>query len=78
MTCQQNGTPAPQKQLVYRIGDLRRVIGLSKWTVYNLMKVGDFPQPIQLTGKAVGWRASDVESWVDSRQSAEYPPPAGA
>lgn len=55
-------------QLVYRIGDLQRVIGLSKWTVYKLMKTGDFPQPIQLTSKAVGWRASDVEKWVNDRQ----------
>lgn len=57
-------------QLVYRIGDLQRVIGLSKWTVYKLMKTDDFPHPIQLTSKAVGWRASDVEKWVNDRQQA--------
>ncbi|AWP87203.1 AlpA family phage regulatory protein [Bordetella bronchiseptica] len=62
-------------QLVYRIGDLQRVIGLSKWTVYNLMKSGDFPHPIQLTGKAVGWRASDVEKWVNDRPVSGDPPP---
>ncbi len=62
-------------QLVYRIGDLQRVIGLSKWTVYKLMKTGDFPHPIQLTSKAVGWRASDVERWVTDRQVASDAPP---
>jgi len=61
-------------QLVYRIGDLQRVIGLSKWTVYKLMKMGDFPHPIQLTSKAVGWRASDVEKWVIDRQAANTNP----
>ncbi|MNV47570.1 Prophage CP4-57 regulatory protein (AlpA) [compost metagenome] len=62
-------------QLVYRIGDLQRVIGLSKWTVYNLMKTGDFPRPVQLTSKAVGWRTSDVEKWVNDRQVSGDPPP---
>ncbi|KDS79605.1 transcriptional regulator [Bordetella bronchiseptica KM22] len=66
---------AHMNQLVYRIGDLQRVIGLSKWTVYNLMKSGDFPHPIQLTGKAVGWRASDVEKWVNDRPVSGDPPP---
>jgi prophage regulatory protein len=54
------------------------VIGLSKWTVFNLMKVGDFPQPIQSTGKAIGWRASDIEKWVNDRQSAGDLPHAAA
>lgn len=62
----------PIPTLVYRIDDLRRVIGLSKWTVYDLIKKGDFPQPIQLTSKAVGWRASDIQRWVDERKSAPH------
>ncbi len=62
-------------QLVYRIADLQRVIGLSKWTVYKLMKTGDFPLPIQLTSKAVGWRVTDVEKWVNERQAAGDSPP---
>lgn len=62
--------------LIYRIGDLTGVLGLSKWTVYDLMKKGDFPRPVQLTVKAVGWRASDVETWVNNRRpSGNTEPP---
>lgn len=34
--------------LIYRIGDLTGVLGLSKWTVYDLMKKVTFPDPFNL------------------------------
>lgn len=46
--------------MVYSIGDLKEVIGLSKWTVYEQIKKGEFPRPVQLSANRVGWRDSDV------------------
>ena len=34
-------------KLVYSVGDLKEVIGLGKWTVYDLIKKDEFPRPIQ-------------------------------
>lgn len=40
--------------------------GISKATVYRLMKTDDFPRAFRLTpsGRRVGWRASEVDAWA--------------
>ncbi|QDQ89158.1 AlpA family phage regulatory protein [Alcaligenaceae bacterium SJ-26] len=53
--------------------ELKRAVGLSKTTIYQMMKNGDFPAPIQMTGKTVAWRASDVAAWVASRPISGAP-----
>ncbi|CAM3511465.1 helix-turn-helix transcriptional regulator [Bordetella flabilis] len=53
--------------LIYRISELVKIVGVSKTTIYELIARGDFPSPVGLTGKAVGWRASEIERWVGTR-----------
>lgn len=56
--------------LVYRMPELEKAVGLSKTTIYRLMRAGAFPRPIELTPDRVGWRAEDVKAWVDARPVA--------
>jgi prophage regulatory protein len=42
--------------------------GLSRSTIYAWMARGEFPQPIKLGAKAVGWRESDITAWLSSRE----------
>lgn len=44
------------------------ITGLSRSTIYDLMGKGQFPRPVKLTGKAVGWPESAVSAWLNSRQ----------
>ena len=41
--------------------------GLGRSTIYDYMARGLFPQPIRLGERAVGWRESDINSWIESR-----------
>lgn len=41
--------------------------GLSRSAIYALKDRGEFPQPVKLTAKAVGWRSSDIDDWLESR-----------
>lgn len=41
--------------------------GLSRSTIYDLMKKGAFPRPVRLTRKAVAWPESAVVEWLASR-----------
>ena len=50
-----------------RLPEVLAMIGLSRATVYRLMDKGAFPRPVQLTERAVGWRATDVTTWISSR-----------
>jgi prophage regulatory protein len=56
--------------IVYRLPALRQAVQLSTTTIYDLINKGDFPRPVQLTGRAVGWPAHEVRAWLDSRPRA--------
>lgn len=45
-------------------------VGLSKATIYKMMGEQNFPKPIPLGLKSVGWLESDVEKWIESRIAA--------
>jgi prophage regulatory protein len=56
--------PSP---LVLRLKDLQRLLALSRSAIYARMAAGDFPPPIQLGPRAIGWRQADIDAWVESR-----------
>ena len=41
--------------------------GLSRTTIYRLMREGRFPEPIRIGDRAVRWREAEIASWLDSR-----------
>ncbi len=43
--------------------------GLSRSTIYDWMKRGEFPQPIKLGARLVAWRESDVNAWLEARET---------
>ena len=43
--------------------------GLSRSTLYDWMKRGEFPQPVKLGARIVAWRESDVTEWLESRET---------
>lgn len=47
-------------------------IGLSCSTIYMMMSEGRFPRPIKIGRRAVGWRASDVEEWLETLTEVSY------
>jgi len=38
-------------------------------TLYAKVAEGEFPTPIKLGQRSVGWSAAEVEAWIDSRIS---------
>ena len=55
---------------ILRRKDLEAMIGLSRSTIYKLISENMFPKPVKLGPRAVGWRLSDIEDWLDTRGSA--------
>ncbi|WP_109809642.1 AlpA family phage regulatory protein [Sphingosinithalassobacter portus] len=47
------------KQVVFRVG-------LSRSTIYEMIAKGRFPRPTKLGKRAVGWRASVIDSWLEA------------
>jgi prophage regulatory protein len=40
--------------------------GISRATIYRLMKAGKFPHPVSIGTGAVRWKQSDVTAWQQS------------
>jgi prophage regulatory protein len=53
--------------------------GLARSTIYQYMKDGVFPKPVQLGPRAVGWIEADISAWIAQRIAAtgRHPQPSG-
>lgn len=49
---------------ILRLDGTKAATGLSRSTIYNMMKSGEFPQSILLGARAIGWLESDVQQWI--------------
>ena len=53
-----------------RASQIVELTGLSRATIYAMEKKGDFPKKIALGARAVAWKESEIEAWLDDRKSA--------
>ena len=53
-----------------RLPEVIAICGLSRSTIYEMIGRGEFPAPVKLGARAVGWRRSDIEAWLASRRPA--------
>lgn len=58
------------KDTLLRLPAVKAAVSLSRTSLYDLMKAGDFPAPIRLGARTVAWKASAIQDWIDSRPSA--------
>lgn len=49
--------------------ELDRITGKSRVTRWRWMRDGLFPKPVKIGPNSVGWLASEVEAWLQSRIS---------
>lgn len=58
--------PSPNETIL-RLETVLSRTGLSKSLIYELIGNGQFPKPIQLGRRAVGWVGSEIDSWIATR-----------
>lgn len=52
---------------ILRLNQVRQRTGLGRSTVYDKVKAGDFPPPVSLGERAVGWVEAEVTAWIADR-----------
>lgn len=57
-------------KLLYRVNQLTAEIGISRAHLYQLVKRGEFPQPIKIGNRAIAWPAQAIEAWIAERAAA--------
>lgn len=50
--------------------EVENMTGLSRSTIYDWMKSGDFPKPVRLGTRLVAWRESELSEWLSQREAA--------
>jgi prophage regulatory protein len=55
------------KSQILRLKHVTTRTGLSRATIYRLMRAGTFPVSLRLGENSVGWLGDDIDAWLDQR-----------
>ena len=53
-----------------RLPEVKHQVGIGRTAIYQKIKSGEFPAPISLGPRAVGWTSDSIENWIESRIKA--------
>ncbi len=56
-----------QPTVILRLPAVKARVGLSRSTIYQKIANGEFPAPIPLGARAVGWDSRAVDGWIEAR-----------
>ena len=52
---------------VMRLPEVIEKTGLGRTSVYKLIREGDFPKPVPLGNRCVGWVSGEIDAWIMER-----------
>lgn len=55
---------------ILRLPAVQARTGLARSTIYLKVEQGQFPKPIKLGARAVGWTSDSIDRWIDGRVRA--------
>ena len=55
-----------QENRLLRIDEVLDIVGVSKSVLYEMIGRDDFPRPVRISLRAVGWRQRDIDKWLES------------
>lgn len=64
---QRRRTAQPVTKKILRMSELTGVVGLSRAWIYKLVHQGEFPRPIKLGPRSIGFLVSEVDGWLEAR-----------
>lgn len=50
-----------------RLKDVMKATGLSRSSIYKQVSIGEFPRPVNISGRAVAWVSDEIDTWVVER-----------
>lgn len=58
---------SPSHDAVHRFPAVSARVAIPRSSLYKLIAKGEFPQPVLIGGRRVGWLESDIEAWLAER-----------
>ena len=56
-----------------RLHDVISRTGLGRSTIYRRLAEGSFPRPVGLGVRAIAWRETEINEWIDSLAAKSLP-----
>ncbi|MCC5617903.1 AlpA family transcriptional regulator [Nostoc sp. CHAB 5836] len=56
-------------QALLRLPKVMNTTGLGRSTIYRMIAKKLFPRPIKISVRAVAWRQTDIDDWIEARTS---------
>jgi prophage regulatory protein len=53
-----------------RIGEVVKVAGMPRSSIYALVATGQFPGPLKISTRSSAWRLDEIEAWIAERTAA--------
>lgn len=50
-----------------RLEDVMAKVGLSRSSIYQMIREGKFPPQVQISQRCVAWQASSIDAWMQGR-----------
>ena len=54
-----------EQPVLLRMKDVTDLLSVSRRTVERWVQSGEFPAPLRLGGRSIGWHRVDVENWLE-------------
>lgn len=51
---------------IIKLPEVKNRTGLSRSTIYLKIQDGEFPKPVRIGARAVGWIKSEIDTWVET------------
>lgn len=58
---------------ILRLPEVLNRTGLSRTTIWRLMRAGQFPASVQITAALTGWYEDEIVAWVEARPRRTQP-----
>jgi prophage regulatory protein len=49
---------------ILRLPAVKSLTGLSRSSIYAKVRAGEFPQPVSIGVRSIGWIESEVQQWI--------------
>jgi len=58
-----------EKMKILKLPDVMERCALSRSSIYAFIQNSNFPKPITLGARAVGWLESEISAWIEQRSN---------
>ena len=54
------------KERLLKLPEVIQRVAFSRSTIYEKMRLGEFPEQVRLGVRAVAWREADIDNWIEA------------